>query len=226
MTFRGSRLVRFEVTTKSWLWALTPIWSIGFATPFVVAWAAVRLRIRIVGLSALVFAAGAVTMLATAPKDPNQNPPAFVAAVAVNLFLGGIETIALRRAAFGLRNDRPRTLKDKQRAALEKVREQEKARERARAVVQRNPREAAELHIGRPDLGRRSYPDGGLVDVNHVAAGVLTKSLGLPAALAAHVVEIRDRVSGFDSYDDMLMLLGSDGRDLAEASDRMLFLKD
>lgn len=221
----ASRWSRLETTTKSWVWALAPLWTFGFGTPFVVAWAAARLRNWLVALSAVAFTAGVVTMIATAPRDPEKNPPAFVAAFTLNILIGGIETVVLRRSAFALPDDRPRTLKDKQHAALEKVRQQEKARKRARALIARNPQEAAALHIGRPDLGRRSYPDGGLVDVNHVDARALTKTLGISKTLAAHVIEVRDRVTGFDSYDDMLMLINDDGRDLDAVKDQLLFLK-
>jgi hypothetical protein len=59
-----------------------------------------------------------------------------------------------------------------------------------------------ELKIGRPDLPR-SYDDGGLIDVNHVPAGVLVSHLGLARAEAAEVVAARDRLGRFASADEL-----------------------
>lgn len=77
-------------------------------------------------------------------------------------------------------------------------------REQARALLVDNPALAAELRIGRPDLGRR-YDDGGLVDINNVPAEVIVKELELPSLTAEQIVAQRTRVGGFHSADDLFV---------------------
>ena len=77
-------------------------------------------------------------------------------------------------------------------------------REESRALLTSNPALAAELRIGRPDLGRQ-YDDGGLVDINHVPAEVIARELGLPAPVAEEIVVQRTRVGGFHSADDLVV---------------------
>jgi hypothetical protein len=76
-------------------------------------------------------------------------------------------------------------------------------REQARTLLVDNPALAAELRIGRTDLGRR-YEDGGLVDINNVP-DVIAKELELPSIVAEQIVAQRTRVGGFHSADDLLV---------------------
>ncbi|MEV0400499.1 helix-hairpin-helix domain-containing protein [Actinoallomurus sp. NPDC050550] len=73
-----------------------------------------------------------------------------------------------------------------------------KAREQAAADIVL----ARELRIGRPDLPRQ-YDDGGLVDVNHVPAQVLTMFSGVTPELAEHIATVRDHVGGFSSAEEL-----------------------
>ncbi|MBV8995005.1 MAG: helix-hairpin-helix domain-containing protein [Pseudonocardiales bacterium] len=77
-------------------------------------------------------------------------------------------------------------------------------RNEARALLVSNPALAAELRIGRPDLGRQ-YDDGGLVDINHVPASVIAHEVGISLPLAEEIVAQRTRVGGFQSADDLVV---------------------
>jgi hypothetical protein len=79
-------------------------------------------------------------------------------------------------------------------------------RRRARRIVRDDPELAEELRIGRPDL-RRTFDDGGLVDVNHVPASTLAALPGITPAQAAEIVAARERIGGFDAVDDLGVLL-------------------
>ncbi len=97
-------------------------------------------------------------------------------------------------------------------------------RQEARALLAGNPPLAVELRIGRPDLPRQ-YDDGGLLDLNHVPAGVLARELGLPAALAEAIMAERDRRGGFNSPDELVVYCDQvtpEWLDLVR--DRLLFL--
>ncbi|MGH3814136.1 MAG: hypothetical protein ACRDUV_17085, partial [Pseudonocardiaceae bacterium] len=96
-------------------------------------------------------------------------------------------------------------------------------REEARALLAGNPVLAAELRIGRPDLGRQ-YDDGGLVDVNHVPAEVITRELGIPRPVAEQIVAQRTRVGGFHSADDLVVYCEAvTPHQVAVVRDRLLF---
>lgn len=71
------------------------------------------------------------------------------------------------------------------------------AREHARDTVL-----ARDLRIGRPDLPRQ-YDDGGLIDFNHAPAEVLTAITGITPELAEHIVQIRNKVIGFSSAEEL-----------------------
>ena len=83
---------------------------------------------------------------------------------------------------------------------------QRRRREQARALVAKNPQLAAELGIGRPDLGR-GFDDGGLIDINEVSAVVLATLPGFDTELAEGVISARQRVGGrFFTAEDLLVI--------------------
>jgi hypothetical protein len=61
---------------------------------------------------------------------------------------------------------------------------------------------ARDLRIGRPDLPRQ-YDDGGLIDMNHAPAGVMTAISGITPDLADRIVQIRNKVISFSSAEEM-----------------------
>jgi DNA uptake protein ComE-like DNA-binding protein len=96
-------------------------------------------------------------------------------------------------------------------------------RAEARAVAQRDPLMARDLRIGRPDLPRY-YDDGGLVDVNSAPAETIAKWLGLSAAEAAQVVQVRQQLGRFEHVDDLLNLVGLELTVYDQVSDRIILL--
>jgi DNA uptake protein ComE-like DNA-binding protein len=85
-----------------------------------------------------------------------------------------------------------------------------------------NPELAAELGIGRPDQ-QRSFDDGGLIDVNHVPAGVLAGLPGLSPQIADKIAAVRAEVGGFTSISDLEVTLGLPPGTLADAAGRLMF---
>jgi len=61
---------------------------------------------------------------------------------------------------------------------------------------------ARDLRIGRPDLPRQ-YDDGGLIDMNHAPAEVMTAISGITPDLADHIVQIRNKVFSFSSAEEL-----------------------
>jgi hypothetical protein len=93
----------------------------------------------------------------------------------------------------------------------------------ARALLTSNPALAAELGIGRPDLGRQ-YDDGGLVDINHVPAEVIAGQLGIPFSVAEEIVAQRRRIGGFYCPDDLVVYCEAvTPQEVAVVRDRLLF---
>jgi Helix-hairpin-helix motif len=78
-------------------------------------------------------------------------------------------------------------------------------RQEARELLRSDPRLAAELKIGRPDISGRSFDDGGLVDINHVPAAVLAAELDLAPALSEEIVARRERLGGFSTPEELLI---------------------
>jgi DNA uptake protein ComE-like DNA-binding protein len=97
-------------------------------------------------------------------------------------------------------------------------------RSHCRQLVTKNPKLAAELNIGRPDLDR-DYDDGGLIDVNHVPERYLLALPGIDSELACKIIEVRKSIGGFDSLDDMEVLLGLSPQRLDSARDRAIFTR-
>lgn len=97
-------------------------------------------------------------------------------------------------------------------------------RQAAKNLLRTRPEFAAELGIGRPELGR-GYDDGGLIDVNHVPLSVLAALPGMNPGLPERLISVRDQINGFDSYDDLLNVVGLSAETLEPWSDRFIFLR-
>ncbi len=91
------------------------------------------------------------------------------------------------------------------------------------ALSLRDPSLARDLRMGRPDLAR-DYDDGGLVDVNHVSEAILVSHLGLTAVQASTVIEVRERIGGFTSANELCVLADLPPRQLDAIRDRVVTL--
>ncbi len=97
-----------------------------------------------------------------------------------------------------------------------------RARQRSLRMLERDPKLSSELGIGRPDLPRR-FDDGGLVDVNHVPASVLTTLPGIDVTLAEEIVRMREHLGSFDSTADVEIVLNLPPTQLDQARELMIF---
>jgi len=184
--------------------------------------AAVRKRSVVQSLTLPLYLAGLVFVLAFDPDYHGTQERVFDVGMTINMGLGFVHAVAIRSWVFGTKDEN--VLRGKQRAALRAHADLVDARRAARRLAADKPQLARELGVGRPDLPGRSYPDGGLVDVNHVSADVLTEYAGVPAGLAARIVELRDRVGSFSSLEDLMLFLDQDQADLGAYADVLVFV--
>lgn len=91
------------------------------------------------------------------------------------------------------------------------------------ALSLEDPGLARDLRIGRPDLARQ-YDDGGLVDVNQVPEEFLVSHLGLSPDQARTVVEVRERLGGFQSVTELCGLAELPPQTLEVIRDRIVTL--
>jgi DNA uptake protein ComE-like DNA-binding protein len=155
---------------------------------------------------------------------------AFVAAIALLdsnndtvSIVGFIAQVALwivsSAHAFGIRSDVQE---------LYAVREQPEIVAAKRRHVQRHDFEG--LAREQPDvayeagIGQDHTRFGGLVDINHADAAEFVSLPGFTPALAAHVVELRERVDGFDSVLDFANLVDLPAHVLDRLRDRLICL--
>lgn len=187
----------------SYVWALLPLISVGWATPGVFLYVAIRLRTRWQWLAlALYTALWVVAFMTTeAPTGSGQETVFFVALLP--LMLGGtVHALVVRSRVVGGRPGP--TAFD---TAVDAVRQRRASRERARELAARDPMMARELRIGRPDLPR-SFDDGGLIDVNSAPPAVLAQLPGLTPQLVDQIVRIREQVTSFISAEDLSAAAG------------------
>ena len=154
----------------------------GVIAAAVTVWASVSPDDEVGGVWAVVDAIGAVVAIAT------------IAVACVRL-------VPLRREVYGGAPARATGGSDAALAAALGARER---RDAARALAANDPLLARDLRIGRPDL-RGDYDDGGLVDLNTAPTETIAAVLGLPAELAARIVDAR--AGGFLAVDDVFSMV-------------------
>lgn len=186
----------------SFVWAFMPVWSLGLLAPAPIVHAAARLRKRNIWLWVTAYVGAyvaVVTVNGLLPED-TEGPLSAVWFLGLVALVGGctIHALLLRDRVFTPRI-RPRL--DTQ-AAYAAALHNRRQREESRALAGRDPALARDLRIGRPDLPR-AFDDGGLVDANHVPAGVLVDRLGLAPGAAAKVVAARERLGGFGGANEL-----------------------
>ncbi|MFB4315591.1 ComEA family DNA-binding protein [Actinomadura sp. 21ATH] len=187
-------------------WAALPFLTLGYATPFTFAAAALWRRSAHLAVASLAYV-GIFVLLLTLLPDIDKEQGGTSSAVGVLTFLLSIvgcgHAFLIRRKVFdpdglsGVDNE----------AAIERVRRQRTLRGRARELAARDPGLARELGIGRPDLPRQ-YNDGGLIDVNHAPAEVLTMLPGVTPELAIKIERVRNETGGFMSAEELAALAG------------------
>jgi Helix-hairpin-helix motif len=197
-------------------WALIPLVTLGLASVATFGYGAIRLRSRSLGVCAAVYGLAASAFLYLMDVGPD---PSWQANLGVEI---GLTSAAIATGhAFAVRQrvlDGPTvTAEDRARSALRR-------RDYSRKLLTDNPQLARQLNIGRPDLPS-DFDDGGLIDVNHVPEGYLTILPGIDTALASRIIEVRDAIGGFDSLDDMGILLDLPPQRLDWAQERAIFVR-
>jgi Helix-hairpin-helix motif len=203
-------------------WAALPFLTLGWATPFVFAGAAIWRRTGHLMIASVIYLglfALQTVLLPVIDTDPGAER-LYGACLLTQMVVGCFHAFLVRRRVFDpegtggvARNE----------AAIGMVRQQRLLRAKARELAATDPAMAKELRIGRPDLPRR-YDDGGLIDVNHAPAGVLTMLPGITDELARRIEKVRAETGGFLSAEELSTLAGLPPALTADLSEYGVFL--
>jgi hypothetical protein len=135
------------------------------------------------------------------------------------IVLGWVGAIA---TSFIIRGPYEREIASPWLAATEAGQERLHERREALAMARNDPALAAEIGIGRPD--RQGAFAADLVDVNNAPAHALAGLPGVDDELVTRIIEVRSRVNGFSSLEDLGSVMDLPG-DLVEGlRDRVVFL--
>lgn len=199
-------------------WALAPLVTVGMAAGPCFAYAAVRRRSRAYTLAALAYGLASAAVVWGNVWSPGGDLELNAGVFAVLLLwtVSSVHALASRRRVF---------FDPEEDDAVMAARDRIRRRDESRRIAVTDPRLAKELGIGRPDRPS-DYDDGGLVDVNHVSEEYLSLSGVLDEALVRRVVEARAHVGGFDSLQDLEMVVGLDPCSLDEVADRLIFCRE
>ena len=201
----------------SLVWAAAPLFTLGYATPICIGYAAVRLRSKVLWgcVAGYVILIGLFVATSLPQRQGSRRASGFsVTLFMVTMILGAVQTFALRDRVF----NRARVSDP-----IDEAREEIDRREHARRLLRTDPKLARELRIGRPDLERR-FDDGGLVDVNHVDDQVLHQLDGVDQSVIDKIVNTRKEVGGFSSLADMTVTLDLSPDALSAVEDRLVFI--
>ncbi|SEF43570.1 Helix-hairpin-helix motif-containing protein [Thermomonospora echinospora] len=185
-------------------WAALPFLTLGWATPFVFAGAAIWRRTGHLMIASVIYL-GLFALQTVLLPDIDTDPGAerlYGACLLTQTVVGCFHAFLVRRRVFdpegtgGVAGNA---------AAIGLVRRQRLLRAKARELAATDPAMAKELRIGRPDLPRR-YDDGGLIDVNHAPAGVLAMLPGITDELARRIEKVRGETGGFLSAEELSTL--------------------
>jgi DNA uptake protein ComE-like DNA-binding protein len=203
-------------------WAALPFLTLGYATPFTFAAAALWRRSAHLMVSTAVYLgvfAAAMFLLPDIGKDDGTQRT-----VGVLLFVLAVvgcgHAFLFRRRVFD-----PHGLSavDNE-AVVERVKRRRLLREKARELAAADPGLAKELRIGRPDLPRQ-YNDGGLVDVNHAPVEALTTLPGITPELAEKIERVRAETGGFMSAEELSAVAGLPASLTNDVADYAVFIR-
>ncbi|TYB43604.1 ComEA family DNA-binding protein [Actinomadura chibensis] len=203
-------------------WAALPFLTLGYATPFTFAAAAVWRRSAHLLVSTTVYIGVFALMMVLLPdmgKDGGSER--FVGMLMFVLaVVGCAHAFIIRRRVFD-----PHGLSavDNE-AVVERVKRRRLLRDKARALAESDPGLARELRIGRPDLPRQ-YNDGGLVDVNHAPPEALTLLPGVTPELAARIERVRAETGGFMSAEELSAVAGLPPSLTGDLADYAVFIR-
>jgi DNA uptake protein and related DNA-binding proteins len=192
-------------TGISVLWALAPLFSCGFATPFTIGYGAARIKSRSLAIAAVIYGLGMLFFWFGASDVGGPAVEALSALGFLGNWIGGTaHSFAIRNKVFDLPHGGPLSPNER---AIAEAQHRRNLRQEARELAKKDPALAKELRIGRPDLPRQ-YDDGGLVDINHAPAEVIARLPGMTPELAQKIVEVRETVGPFVSAEEVSATVG------------------
>ncbi|MEV5412331.1 helix-hairpin-helix domain-containing protein [Thermopolyspora sp. NPDC052614] len=204
------------------LWALTPLFTCGFGTPFTMAYGAARLKSRGLALAAVIYGLGLLVFWFGVGLDaPEVLRPLMALAYMGNWLGGTVHSFMIHRKVFGLPgSEAPMTANER---AIALAQHRRNLRKEARELAAGDPALAKELRIGRPDLPRQ-YDDGGLVDVNHAPVEVIATLPGMTRELAQKIVDVRETVEAFISAEELSATVGLPPQLTADLAEYTIYL--
>lgn len=208
-------------SATSILWALAPLFTCGFATPFTIGYGAARLKSRALATAAVIYGLGMLVFWFGAALDEGALAPLMLLGYMGNWVGGTVHSFIIRRKVFGLPGAEPPMSANERAIALAQHRRN--LRQQARELAKNDPLLAKELRIGRPDLPRE-YDDGGLVDVNHAPVEVIATVPGMTLELAQKVVDMRDDVGAFVSAEEVSATVGLPPQITADLAEYTIYL--
>lgn len=196
---------RWRGRARQFAWASVPVWSLGMLAfvPFL-RLAVARRTANGWGVFAAYLAAVIVDFVLDSVTGPTGTGSDLVGGgIMVLIGFAAVHAFISFRPAAGEFTDAARfSSAPANQQALASAQARMRLRKEARELAQANPILARELRIGRPDVPRQ-YDDGGLVDVNHVPAGILTSVLELTWQEATAVVETRTQIDRFTGPEEL-----------------------
>ncbi|MBE1531617.1 ComEA family DNA-binding protein [Actinomadura algeriensis] len=209
-------------TSRGIGWAVVPLLTFGWGTPFSFAYAAVKRGS--LGMGAAATGYGALFTVAMASFALGADSMLFGALgsfLMMLLWIGGTgHALAARTKVFP--KEPPRNLANEH--AVEVAKFRRALRDEARGIAASDPALARELRIGRPDEPR-TYDDGGLVDVNHAPPNIIAALPGMTPELAERVVERRAETGPFISVEEMAVDADLPPDVLPQLADFTIFLR-
>lgn len=192
----------------TYLWALSPLLTCGYAAPIMLAIALARRRDNL-AITALVVHSVLIVASCAVMGTYGDQGPAWTYVLTYTTWgvtgVGGtVHLLAIRSRVFpaGARPQVPVA----RLSSLEVVDRARKLREQARRTAEADPMLAKRLAIGRPDLPRQ-FDDGGLVDVNHAPLHVLTSLPGVTERSARQIQEWVERSGPFASLGEVMLVI-------------------
>lgn len=191
------------LTGLSYLWALSPLLTLGLVTPVTFGYAAIRMKSAWVWASLVPYFALVWFMLVPVEGEyTTMDGALFFTALLLTGPAATIHALAIRLRVFQLQPVLPGTI---QHAVLESQRRRA-LRAEAAEIARTNPELALELGIGRPDLPR-TFDDGGVIDVNHAPASAIATIPGIRPAGAELIVQRREDLGGFSSAEEVAAMV-------------------
>jgi Helix-hairpin-helix motif len=198
----------------SWLWALSPLITLGFSTPITFGIAAARTRSLHFYLATAVY----TTLIILGFELPNETIG--FTCWDINWLAGAVHALVVRSSVFPPPRTRPEAAIE---TAMNAAKERRELRRKARDIVAGDPGLARELGIGRPDLDR-PFDDGGLIDVNTAPAAVLAQLQGITPELADRIVRVREARGPYRSLEDLSVFADLPPALTDQLADHLLFL--